>query len=85
MDIIDTSKFIDNNYAITANGCLWDRDIEGVFPQLVQKMMIERKQYKNMMLDAKKEYEKTPTTELKNKISKYHNLQMARKIQLNSL
>ena len=80
-----TSKFIDNNYAITANGCLWDRDIEGVFPQLVQKMMIERKQYKNMMLDAKKEYEKTPTTELKNKISKYHNLQMARKIQLNSL
>lgn len=75
----------ENNVALTANSCLWDRDIRGVFPQLVEKMMGDRKRYKNIMLEAKKEYEKNPTQELKNKISKYDNLQMARKIALNSL
>ena len=33
---------------------------------------------------AKQEYEKTPTKELEKAISKYNNIQMARKIQLNS-
>lgn len=78
-------RIYDENLAITANGCLWDRDVKGVFPELVEKMMSERKSYKKTMLDAKKEYEVTPSEELKNKISKYENLQMARKIQLNSL
>ena len=36
------------------------------------------------MLMAKQEYEKTPTKELEKAISKYNNIQMARKIQLNS-
>ena len=36
------------------------------------------------MLMAKQEYEKTPTKELEKSISKYNNIQMARKIQLNS-
>jgi len=75
----------DQNLALTANSCTWDRDFKGVFPQLVEKMMADRKRYKNIMLEAKKEYEKNPSNELKNKISKYDNLQMARKIALNSL
>ena len=82
----EISTFLkDNNVAMTANSCLWDKDFEGIFPKLIQKMMIERKQYKALMIEAKKEYEKNPSNELKNKISKYDNLQMARKIQLNSL
>ena len=36
------------------------------------------------MLAAKQEYEKTPTKELEKAISKYNNIQMARKISLNS-
>jgi DNA polymerase elongation subunit (family B) len=75
----------DKNLALTANSCLWDRDFKGVFPQLVEKMMGDRKRYKNIMIEAKKEYEKNPSNELKNKIAKYDNLQMARKIALNSL
>jgi DNA polymerase elongation subunit (family B) len=75
----------ENNVALTANSCLWDKDFKGIFPQLVEKMMGDRKTYKKIMLEAKKEYEKNPTNELKNKISKYDNLQMARKIALNSL
>jgi len=78
-------KIKSDNLAITANGCLWDRDIKGVFPELVEKMMIERKLYKKKMLEAKQEYELNKTQELENKIAKYDNLQMARKIQLNSL
>jgi len=75
----------DQNLAMTANSCMWDRDFKGVFPKLVETMMADRKRYKKIMLEAKKEYEKNPTNELKNKISKYDNLQMARKIALNSL
>lgn len=76
---------LQNNLALTANSCLWDRDIKGVFPQLVELMMSDRKKYKNIMLEAKKEYEVTKTEALKNKISKYDNLQMSKKIALNSL
>jgi DNA polymerase elongation subunit (family B) len=75
----------EQNLALTANSCMWDRDFKGIFPKLVETMMADRKRYKNIMLEAKKEYEKNPSNELKNKISKYDNLQMARKIALNSL
>jgi len=78
-------KLKESNLALTANGCLWDRDIRGVFPQLVEKMMGDRKKYKKIMLEAKQEYERNPSIEIKNKIAKYDNLQMARKIALNSL
>ena len=36
------------------------------------------------MLIAKQEYENNPSVELEKSISKYNNIQMARKIQLNS-
>jgi DNA polymerase elongation subunit (family B) len=75
----------EQNLALTANSCMWDRDFKGIFPKLVETMMADRKRYKKIMLEAKREYEKNPSNELKNKISKYDNLQMARKIALNSL
>jgi DNA polymerase elongation subunit (family B) len=74
-----------DNYAITANSCLWDRGVKGAFPALVEKMMIERKLYKNKMLDAQKEYQKNPSIKLFNEIARCNNMQMARKILLNSL
>lgn len=74
-----------HNCGVTSNGYFWRNNTEGHFPQLVRKLMAERSEYKKIMLQAKSEYEKNPSTELKNKISKYDNLQMARKIQLNSL
>jgi len=48
-------------------------------------MMKDRKAYKNKMFEAEREYQKNPTKELKNAIARYNNMQMARKIQLNSL
>jgi DNA polymerase elongation subunit (family B) len=51
---------------------------------MMKKIYDERVQSKKLMILAKKEYEKTPTKELEKSISKYNNIQMARKIQLNS-
>jgi DNA polymerase elongation subunit (family B) len=73
------------NVAITANSCLWNKDKKGVMPALVEKMMVERKLFKNKMIEAQKEYQKNKTKQLFNDIARYNNMQMARKILLNSL
>jgi len=74
----------DPNYALCANGSQYRKDIQGFLPQMMKKIYDERVQSKKLMLMAKQEYEKTPTKELEKAISKYNNIQMARKIQLNS-
>lgn len=73
------------NLALTANGCVWDKTKKGIFPEIVEKMMGDRKLYKDMMIAAKKAYQENPSKENKNAISRNNNMQMARKIQLNSL
>jgi DNA polymerase elongation subunit (family B) len=79
------NKLHKEDVAITANSCLWDRSVKGAFPALVERMMVERKLYKKKMQDAQKEYQKTPTRQLFNDIARFNNMQMARKILLNSL
>ena len=75
---------IPKEYAVCANGAMYRKDIHGFLPEIMQKIYDERVQSKKHMLIAKQEYEKTPTKELEKKISKFNNIQMARKIQLNS-
>ena len=75
---------IDPQFATCANGAQYRKDIHGFLPEMMQKIYDERVQSKKLMLIAKQEYEKTPTKELEKSISKYNNIQMARKIQLNS-
>ena len=50
----------------------------------MQTIYDERTIYKKKMLVSKQKYEKQPTEQLKRDISKFNNIQMARKIQLNS-
>ena len=50
----------------------------------MDKIYQERTIYKKRMLKAKQEYEKNPSTDLKKEIARCNNIQMARKIQLNS-
>jgi len=69
---------------VCANGTLYDTGTRGFLPELMDKIYQERTIYKKRMLKAKQEYEKTPTTDLKKEISRCNNIQMARKIQLNS-
>jgi DNA polymerase elongation subunit (family B) len=70
---------------VTANGCLYDKTKSGIFPELVEKIFNDRQIYKKKMLAAKQEFENKKTKELEKEISRCNNIQMARKIQINSL
>ena len=74
----------DPNFALCANGSQYRKDVHGFLPEMMQKIYDERVQSKKLMLIAKQEYEKNPSKEIEKAISKYNNIQMARKIQLNS-
>jgi DNA polymerase elongation subunit (family B) len=50
----------------------------------MEKIYKDRTIYKKKMLAAKQDYEKTPTKSLEKEIARCNNIQMARKIQLNS-
>ena len=73
-----------NNYTITPTGCFFDRSERGFLPTLMHKMYDDRVVWKKRMLEAKKAYEITKTRELENEIARCHNMQLAKKIQLNS-
>jgi len=72
------------DYAVCANGAMFRKDIRGFLPELMDKIYQERTIYKKKMLAAKQEYEKKKTKELEKEIARCNNIQMARKIQLNS-
>jgi len=72
------------NYAVCANGAMYRKDKRGFLPELMDKMYSDRVKYKKMMLQAKQENEKKPSDALQKEISRCNNIQMAKKIQLNS-
>ena len=70
--------------AVCANGAMYRKDVRGFLPELMEKIYKDRTVFKKKMLAAKQEYEKTPTKTLEKEIARCNNIQMARKIQLNS-
>ena len=70
--------------AVCANGAMYRKDVRGFLPELMEKIYKDRTIYKKKMLVAKQDYEKTPTKALEKEIARCNNIQMARKIQLNS-
>ena len=75
---------IDGDYAVCANGAQYRKDVRGFLPELMDKMYNERVIFKKRMLQAKQEYEKNPSNALTKEISRCNNIQMAKKISLNS-
>jgi DNA polymerase elongation subunit (family B) len=71
-------------YAVCANGAMYRKDVRGFLPELMEKMYNERVIFKKKMIEAKKQYEKTPTNALVKEIARCNNVQMAKKISLNS-
>ena len=69
---------------ITPNGAQFRTDKQGFLPELMDKLYKERVIYKDKMAKAKELYQETGDTRLKNEISKNYNIQLARKIALNS-
>jgi len=72
------------DYAVCANGAMFRKDFRGFLPELMDKMYQDRVIFKKKMIDAKKEYEKTKNKELVKEIARCNNIQMAKKISLNS-
>ncbi len=70
--------------AVCANGAMFRKDVRGFLPELMEKMYGDRVIFKKKMLKAKQDYEKTPTKALEKEISRCNNIQMAKKISLNS-
>ena len=74
----------DKNVTLTPNGALFRKDIRGFLPELMQGIYDDRVKYKRLLLEAKQEYENTKDPKLNKDISRYNNIQMAKKISLNS-
>ena len=86
--ILQEELTFNDDYCVCANGAQYRKDVHGFLPEIMQKIYDERTIYKKRMLQAKQslEHATTPaeTVALQKDISKFNNIQMARKIQLNS-
>ena len=74
----------DKNVTIAPNGAMFKRDKQGFLAELMEKMYTERVVFKQKAIEAKKEFQKTKDPIYSNEISRCHNIQMAKKIALNS-
>jgi DNA polymerase elongation subunit (family B) len=72
------------DYAVCANGAMFRKDVRGFLPELMEKMYEDRVIFKKKMIEAKKQYEKKKTKDLEKEIARCNNIQMAKKISLNS-
>ncbi len=83
---IDTSKL--QNVTITPNGQFFKTDFQGFIPKMMEEMYEDRKKFKKMMLKAQQDYQNetdiSKKKELENLIARYNNLQLAKKVSLNS-
>ena len=82
--ILNKEVEIDGEYAVCANGAQYRKDVHGFLPEMMQKMYDSRVIFKKKMIKAKQEYEKNPSVELTKEIARCNNIQMAKKISLNS-
>ena len=71
-----------NDYSVAANGTCYTKDYKGFLPSLMEKLYKERKMYKKKMIECQKRQQLGE--DMSKDISKYHNFQLVRKIQLNS-
>jgi DNA polymerase elongation subunit (family B) len=83
---VDTTKL--KNVTLTPNGQFFRTDVRGFIPQMMEEMYEDRKKFKNLMISAQQEYQvetnKDKKQKLENTIARYNNLQLAKKVSLNS-
>jgi len=83
---IDTSKL--HGVTLTPNGQFFRTDKQGFLPTMMEEMYEDRKKFKNMMIKAQQDYQvetdKNKKHQLEKLIARYNNLQLAKKVSLNS-
>ena len=82
--ILDGKVKNTSQYSMTPNGAFFRKDKRGFLPELMEKIYEDRVKYKKLMLQLQQEYENTKDKTLLKDITRYNNIQMAKKISLNS-
>ena len=74
-----------NNQCIAGSGSVFRKDAHGFLPELMKRYYDDRKKFKKKMLECKQLLQEDKgNEELKRKVVQYDNMQMAKKISLNS-
>lgn len=73
-----------NDVTVCGSGAMYTKLKHGFLPKIMQKVYNDRVEWKKKMIEAKKQYEKSPSKKLEYEIARCNNMQMAKKIQLNS-
>lgn len=83
---VDTSLL--NGYTLTPNGQLFRTTEHGFLPKIMEEMYNDRSRYKKEAIKAKKQLENETDSkkriEIEKTIARYNNLQLAKKVSLNS-
>jgi DNA polymerase elongation subunit (family B) len=83
---VDTSKL--KGVTLTPNGQFFRTDVQGFLPKMMEEMYDDRKKFKKMMLKAQQEYEnekdESKKYDIEKRIARFNNLQLAKKLSLNS-
>ena len=80
----DLSFLKNKNITICPNGATYTTEYRGFLPQLMEMMYNDRVTFKKKMIESKKKYEETKDKKYLKEVSRYDNIQMAKKIALNS-
>jgi DNA polymerase elongation subunit (family B) len=86
---VDTSVLKDLGVTVTPNGQLFRTQEQGVLPEIMDSMYKDRTRYKKLAIEAKKKIEtvledKNQVHYLEKQVARYNNLQLAKKVTLNS-
>jgi DNA polymerase elongation subunit (family B) len=86
---VDTSILKDLGVTVTPNSQLFRTQEQGVLPEIMDSMYKDRTRYKKLALEAKKKIEtvledKNQVHYLEKQVARYNNLQLAKKVTLNS-
>lgn len=85
---VDTSTLKQMNVTLTPNKQFFRTNIHGFLPEMMERMYDDRSVYKKKAIEAKKELETCENEELRyeieKRIARYNNLQLAKKVSLNS-
>jgi len=94
--IFDTSLLEKHNLTVTPNYQFFRKDIRGFLPEMMEELYEQRSEYKSLMIEAQKKREEIGKVDTvaegknylykkyTNDIARYNNVQLARKVQLNS-
>ena len=86
---VDTNILKDLGVTVTPNGQLFRTQEQGVLPEIMDSMYKDRTRYKKLAIEAKKKIEtvledKNQVHYLEKQVARYNNLQLAKKVTLNS-